>query len=99
MVWKRQHFIHPSVERENFFTRPKVISDKRVVHAHTYRRNSAIPKSVLDKRVAVYNGRKFISFMVRKWMLGHKFGEFCLTKRLGSKIHEKIIKKKKSRSK
>jgi len=95
MAWKRDHFFHPSLKRPSFLTPPGFIKDKRVIYAHTYRRNSSIPTTVLGKRVAVFNGLTFMSFLVRDWMLGRKFGEFVLTKRLGSKIHEKIIKKKK----
>jgi len=47
--------------------------------------------------VAIYNGKKFVSIIIRPLMLGLKFGEFALTKKLGSRIHKegRLSKKKK----
>lgn len=88
----------PRINRKSFFTSVNRVQNDRIVDAHTYLRGAQIPFSALDKRVAVYNGKKFSSFIVRKFMLGRKFGEFALTKRLGEIIHEKIkAKKKKNR--
>jgi len=54
-----------------------------------YKKSSVITLEFLNKRVLVYNGNKFISLLVKESMLGHRFGEFVLTKSLGSKIHVK----------
>jgi ribosomal protein S19 len=54
-----------------------------------YKKSSIITTEFLNKRVLVYNGNKFISLLVKESMLGHRFGEFILTKSLGSKIHVK----------
>jgi ribosomal protein S19 len=62
---------------------------------HTYLRSARISKEFLDKRVAVYNGNKFLSFVVKPWMINHKFGEFVLTKKLGTIIHKRKDKKSK----
>jgi ribosomal protein S19 len=40
----------------------------------------------IDKRLRVYNGLRFISFNVKKSMLGKKLGEFSAAKVLGSNI-------------
>jgi len=45
----------------------------------------------------VYNGQKFVTFMVVEGMLGHVLGEYVLTKKLGGIIHKQ--KKKKSKFK
>jgi len=68
MAWKRENFFHPSLTRASFLSQPLRIKDKRLIYAHTYQRNSAIPVSVLGKRVAVFNGLAFMSFLVRDWM-------------------------------
>jgi len=54
MAWKRDYFFHPSLKRSKFLTRPNNLKDKRAIYAHTYRRNSSIPPTVLGKRVAVF---------------------------------------------
>jgi ribosomal protein S19 len=54
---------------------------------HTYLRSAKIPPQLVGKRFAVYNGYRFTSFIVKKYMVGRKFGEFSLTKKLGRTIH------------
>jgi len=48
----------------------------------------------MKNRVAVYTGRTFSSFVVKKPMVGHRFGEFIVTKRLGHSIHKPKKKRK-----
>lgn len=64
-------------------------------------RNSTISNSYINKRLRIYNGRHFVSFIVKPGMVGQKFGEFSLTKVLGSAIRSsmdlKIKRKKKSK--
>jgi ribosomal protein S19 len=90
----RFKIIDPRIFRESFNNPPTTFERKPSV-CHTYLRNARIPSSCLSKRVSCYNGQKFLSFIVHRFMLGRKFGEFSLTKRLGAKIHEKKKKKKK----
>jgi ribosomal protein S19 len=52
-------------------------------------RGLTITLAFLNKRVLVYNGLRFISIVVKESMLGHKFGQFVLTKSLGVGIHTK----------
>lgn len=59
-------------------------------------KNSFIPKELIGTRVLIYNGKIFISIRIRDNMIGHKFGEFIWTKKLGSSIH---IRKKKNKGK
>lgn len=51
-------------------------------------RNSNIPRFFKNKRVCVHNGLRYHSFIVNKFMINHKFGEFAITKKLGEKIHK-----------
>jgi len=62
-----------------------------------YSRSSIITPFFLGKRIAIYNGNKFVSIIVRPLMVGSKFGEFAITKKLGSRIHKegRLSKKKK----
>jgi len=62
-----------------------------------YSRNARIPEYYLGKRVNIHNGKRFISILIKSFMLHKRFGEFILTKVLGSKIHAKIKLKLKLR--
>jgi len=62
-------------------------------------RNTFISSILLNKRVRVYNGKKFLFLRIKKTMLGFKLGEFCVTKALGYTIHQKKKKKKSSKRK
>lgn len=85
----------PRIFRSSFFTAPPSHLAPRAKGAkcHTYLRYARIPLEIVGQRVAVHNGRYFSSFIVRRWMYGHRFGEFVLTKKLGSSIHVKKTKK------
>jgi len=63
-------------------------------------RNShlTIDPSIVDKRVSIYNGRIYQTFMVKREMVGHKLGEFIFTKVLGPKIHAAIALRKQKKA-
>jgi ribosomal protein S19 len=94
------NIIDPRINRTSFLSNKAPVNAKftKKSAVYTYLRASRIPLNVLNKRVAVYNGSTFISFIVKPFMLNYKFGVFSRTKKLGGKIHEKI-KKAKNKSK
>jgi len=51
----------------------------------------------VGKVVSLYNGRVHYSLVVGESMVGYRFGEFVLTKRLGSGIHFKKSRKSKKK--
>lgn len=53
-------------------------SKKQVVK--TWSRRSVILPQFVGINFAVYNGKKFVSVSVTEGMVGHKFGEFSLTR-------------------
>jgi small subunit ribosomal protein S19 len=53
-------------------------NDKKVVR--TWSRRSTILPEMVGHTVAVHNGRKFIPVYVTENMVGHKLGEFSLTR-------------------
>ena len=55
-----------------------------------------IHPDLLDKRLTVYNGKKFESLIVRSYMLKNKMSFFLSSRYSGKNIH---IKKKKRRKK
>ena len=66
---------------------------------NTYKRNSLINKNLIDKRLRVYNGIRYISFIVKKNMIGKKIGEFSMTKVMGSAIALSMFLKKRRKKK
>ena len=62
-----------------FFLRKKLFS---------WKRNVVISNFFLDKRFRVHNGVWLLSCHVRANMVGHKLGEFAITKQLGRDIHK-----------
>lgn len=47
-----------------------------------YSRRSIIYPQFLNKKVKIYNGNQFIPIKITENMIGHKFGEFALTRQL-----------------
>lgn len=64
-----------------------------------YSRASVITKAYLMKDVEVHIGNKFVELNINKKMIGKRFGDFALTRRLGGYIHKKKKKKGKMRGK
>src|SRR5258708_34893144 len=52
--------------------------DKKVVK--TWSRRSTITPDMVGHTIAVHNGRKFVPVYVSENMVGHKLGEFSLTR-------------------
>jgi len=46
----------------------------------TYSRSSMILPILLNKILLIHNGKKFIQVLVTPEMIGHKIGEFALTR-------------------
>lgn len=67
---------------------------------NTFYRNSVISKDFINKRIRVYSGKSWVSFIVSDDMIGKKLGEFSFTKVLGSRIaHSKYLKLKQKKKK
>jgi len=62
-----------------------------------WKRSSVISEKFLNKRFRVHNGVWLLSLNVKSSMIGHKFGEFAISKRMGRAIHLKKDKKKKKK--
>lgn len=66
-------------------------NDKKFKKSKKIRRNCTILKYHVDKTFNIHNGKNFILLTVNSNMVGHRFGEFCLTRQSFS------FKKKKSK--
>ncbi len=60
----------------------------------TWSRRSTIFPEFVGHTFAVHNGKEFIPVYVTEDMVGHKLGEFALTRKFGGHGDEKIKNKK-----
>ena len=60
----------------------------------TWSRRSTITPDFVGHTFAVHNGNKFIPVYVTEFMVGHKLGEFSLTRTYRGHVSDKKIKKK-----
>jgi len=64
---------------ENFVSRAKVkLSKNKSIRTH--KRDLVITPAMIDMKISVYNGQKFIPIVIIPEMLGHRLGEFSLTR-------------------
>jgi small subunit ribosomal protein S19 len=73
-------------------TREHITSNKKGIIKIWSRRSVILPQFV-GINFAVYNGKKFISVTISEGMVGHKFGEFSLTRTFYGHSGDKKIKK------
>ncbi len=57
----------------------------------TWARASEIPPEFVGHKIGIHNGKKFIEISVTETMVGHRLGEFSLTRTFRG--HGKITKK------
>ena len=55
----------------------------------TYSRRSTIFPDFIGHTIAVHNGKEFIPVYVTEDMVGHKLGEFALTRKFGGHAGQK----------
>ena len=55
----------------------------------TYSRRSTIFPDFVGHTIAVHNGREFIPVYITEDMVGHKLGEFALTRKFGGHAGQK----------
>ena len=53
-------------------------NDKKVIK--TWSRRSTVTPDMVSHTIAVHNGKKFIPVFITENMVGHKLGEFALTR-------------------
>jgi len=47
-----------------------------------YKKNKYIKLQDLNRKFLIYNGRNFQKLIISKDMIGHRFGEFILTRKV-----------------
>ncbi len=66
-------------------------SDKRPIK--TWSRRSTITPEMISLTIAVHNGRAHVPVYVTDNMVGHKLGEFALTRTFKGHVGDKKVKK------
>src|SRR5438105_4312009 len=64
--------------------------DKKVIK--TWSRRSTIIPEMVGHTIAVHNGRKFVPVYISENMVGHKLGEFALTRMFKGHSGKKVEK-------
>ena len=67
-------------------------NDKRPIK--TWSRRSMISPEMLGLTIAVHNGRQHVPIFVSEDMVGHKLGEFALTRTYRSHVADKKAKRR-----
>ena len=73
---KKGPFVDAHLEKK--VTTAKETNDKKVIK--TWSRRSTVLPDFVGLTLAVHNGRKFVPVFVTENMVGHKLGEFALTR-------------------
>lgn len=73
---KKGPYIDPKLEAK--IERMNKVGDKRVLK--TWARRSTISPDMVGHTLAVHNGKKFIPIYITENMVGHKLGEFAITR-------------------
>jgi small subunit ribosomal protein S19 len=68
-----------NTETAAFFDRMRSTPPEKVVRTHC--RDALVLPEHVGRRVSIYSGKEFKEIEVRPEMIGHYFGEFCLTRR------------------
>src|SRR5215472_16417473 len=74
----------------NFYIRQKKKRKKKFENPiiKIWKKSSVILSIFVGYSFLIYNGKKFLLIIVKSSMIGHKFGEFILTKKIGRSIHK-----------
>jgi small subunit ribosomal protein S19 len=75
---QRRSLLRGLTEKEKKFLERLKKSDKPV---RTHLRQMIIIPEMIDKRVLLYNGKEWILIIIRPEMVGHRLGEFALTRK------------------
>ena len=75
----------------------KLNDENKKAVVKTWTRRSTIPPDFVGHTIAVHNGIKFIPIYISENMVGHKLGEFAITRTFrghGGKLAERVTRVK-----
>jgi ribosomal protein S19 len=50
-------------------------------------RATTILKSMIGRKAGIHNGRDYMGLTIKDYMVGHKFGEYIATRKVGKDMH------------
>ena len=50
-------------------------------------RATTILKSMVGRKAGIHNGRDYMGLTIKEYMVGHKFGEYIATRKVGKDMH------------
>ena len=75
---KKGPFVEKYLDKKIAAAQKETNPNKRVIS--TYSRRSMVTPAMVGLTFAVHNGRKFMPVFITEQMVGHKLGEFALTR-------------------
>ncbi|MBU2592052.1 MAG: 30S ribosomal protein S19 [Patescibacteria group bacterium] len=84
---KKGPYIDPKLQKK--VAAQQRSGDKKVIR--TWARNSQIPPEFVGLTFEVHNGHKFIKVFISEEMVGHRLGEFALTRTFRG--HGRVVKR------
>lgn len=87
---KKGPYIHDSLIKK--IEKLNAADEKKVIK--TWSRSSMIIPDMLGHTIAVYNGKAHVPVYVTEQMVGHKLGEFALTRSYRGHGNDKTAKRK-----
>ena len=87
---KKGPYVHESLQKKIDAMNEK--KEKKVIK--TWSRASMIVPDMLGHTIAVHNGKTHVPVYVTEQMVGHKLGEFALTRTFRGHAADKTAKKK-----
>lgn len=76
----------------------KISQGEQTAVIKTYSRNSTILPQCVGMTFLVHNGKTFLKVYISDDMIGHKLGEFVLTRKLGNQVKATNVKPEKKKS-
>ena len=86
---KKGPFVHPSLLKK---VMASVDSNRRVV-IKTWSRASTVVPEMVSQTIAVHNGKEHVPLLMLDDMVGHKLGEFALTRKFPVHAGDKKAKR------
>ena len=87
---KKGPYVHESLQKK--VDKMNAAGDKKVIK--TWSRASMIVPDMLGHTIAVHNGKTHVPVYITEQMVGHKLGEFSLTRSFRGHAGDKTAKRK-----
>lgn len=83
----------PFIDSHLFNKVKKAIKEKNKKPLRTWSRRSTIFPNMIGLTISIHNGKKHIPVFITEEMVGHKLGEFSLTRTYRGHTSDKKVKK------